>query len=72
MGKEGFRDLGFDVPVGGKLMARQTVMPNKAEDELPSTTDVAKADDIELHEITENLIAQLEENPSRICQCVNS
>ena len=42
-------------------------MLNKAEEELPSTSDVLKADDIELQEITEsavrnteNLIEQLE------------
>ena len=37
-------------------------MLNKAEKELPSTSDIAKADEIELQEIvksTENLISQM-------------
>ena len=59
LGKEGLRELSFDIP-GGKLTARHAVMLNKAEEEVPSISDVTKADDIELQEITENLIAQLE------------
>ena len=35
----------------GKVTAEQTVMLNKVKEELPSTSDVAKADDIELQEI---------------------
>ena len=66
LGKNRLCNLGFDVPVG-KLTPQQSVMLNKAEEELPSTSDVDKADDIELQEITENasrstenLIQQLE------------
>ena len=51
----------------GKPTPQQSVILNKSKEELPSTSDVAKADDIELQEImenvagsTENLIAQLE------------
>ena len=64
LGKEGLRDIGFNM---GKLTARQDVMLNRAEEELPSVSDIAKADDIELQVITENaarstenLIKQLE------------
>ena len=78
LGKEGLRNLGFDIP-RGKITARQAVMLNRVEEELPSITDVAKADDIELQEIMENaarstgnLIEQLEANLPTICQCVNS
>ena len=46
-GKNKLRDLGFDIPKG-KLTARQAAMLNKAEEELPSESDIAKADDIEL------------------------
>ena len=48
-------------------------MLNRVEKELPSTSDVAKADDIELQEImdnvarsTENLVKQLEGTYSEI------
>ena len=50
LGKEGLRDLGFNIP-RGKITARQVVMLNSMEEELPSTSDVAKADNIELQEI---------------------
>ena len=49
------------------MTARHAIMLNKAEEEMPSTSDVAKADDMELQEYTdnlgrstENLIAELE------------
>ena len=60
LGKKRLHDLGFDSPKG-KVTARQAVMLNKMKQELPSVSDVAKADDIELQEITkstEDLIAQ--------------
>ena len=67
LGKKDFRDSGFDVPIRGKLTPRQAVALNKAEEELPSSFDVARVDDIELQEIMEhvarsieNLIVQLE------------
>ena len=67
LGKEGLRNLGFDIPMDGKVTARQATELNKAKEELPSMSDVAKADDIGLEEITENasrsmenLIVQLE------------
>ena len=41
-------------------MARQAVMLNKVEEELPSVSDVAKADDIELQEITGNAARSME------------
>ena len=45
LGKNRLRRLGFNIPVG-KLMAWQAVMLNKAAEELPSESDVTKADDI--------------------------
>ena len=66
LGKERLCELGFDMP-GGKLTTRQAVMLNGVEEELPSMSDVARGDDINLQEITknavrstENLIVQLE------------
>ena len=53
LGKNKLCNLGFDVP-GGKLTPQQSVILNKTEEELPSTSDVTKVDDIELQEITEN------------------
>ena len=50
LGKNRLRRSGFNIPVG-KLTARQAVMLNKAAEELPSESDIAKADDIELQKI---------------------
>ena len=44
LGKGGLRNLGFDIP-RGKLTARQAVMLNKAQEELPSESDITGADD---------------------------
>ena len=52
LGKKRLRRLGFNVPVG-RITARQAVMLNKAAEELPSESDITKADDIELQEIVE-------------------
>ena len=41
LGKEGLRDLGFDIQVEGKLVARQAIKVNKVEEEPPSTSDLA-------------------------------
>ena len=43
LGKGGRRNLGFDIP-RGKVTARQAVMLNKAAKELPSESDITKAD----------------------------
>ena len=59
LGKEGLRKLGFDIP-RGKLMARQAVMLERVEEELPSMSDVAKVDDIELQGIMENTVKSTE------------
>ena len=52
LGKNRLRNLSFDIP-RGKLTARQAVMLNGVEEELPSASDITKANDIELQEITE-------------------
>ena len=64
LGKGRLHKLGF---FEDKVTAEQVEMLNRVEEELPSASDVAKADDIELQEITEsttksteNLIAQFE------------
>ena len=49
LGKNRLIDLGFDVPKG--LTPQQSVILNEAEEKLPSASDVAEADDIELQEI---------------------
>ena len=61
LGKNRLCNLGFDIP-RGKLTARQAVMLNRVKEELPSQSDITKADDIELQEIaksTEDLIFQI-------------
>ena len=60
LGKERLRDLGFDIPIRGKLTARWAIMLNRIEEQLPSTSDVARADDIELQEITKNAASNTE------------
>ena len=52
LGKNRLRRLGFNIPVG-KVTAQQAVMPNKAAEELPSESDITRADDIELQETAE-------------------
>ena len=61
LGKNRLRKLGFNIPV---LTARQAVMLNKAAEELPSESDITKADDIELQEIAEKasgIISQIKD-----------
>ena len=72
LGKGGLCSLGFDIP-RGKLMARQTVMLNETQEELPSESDITRADDIELQEIagkasksTEDLIVQMRHYQSQM------
>ena len=55
--------MGFNIPVG-KVTAQQAAMLNKAAEELPSASDITKADDIELQEIAEkasDIIFQIKE-----------
>ena len=80
LGKEGLHDLGFNIP-GGEITARRAIMRNRIEEELPSTStsDVSKADDIELQEITTNAAkvrrissSNSRVNPQRIYPCASS
>ena len=52
LGIQRLRDLCFDIP-SGKLTPQQSLL-NRVEEEMPFTSDIANADDIELQEITEN------------------
>ena len=63
LGKNRLRRLGFNIPVG-RITAWQAVMLNKAAEELPSESDITKADDIELQEIVEkasHIISQIKD-----------
>ena len=63
LGKNRLRNLGFDIP-RGKVTAWQAVMLNKAAEELPSESDITKADDTELQEIVEKasgIISQIKD-----------
>ena len=67
LGKGGLRSLGVDIP-RGKLTARQAVMLNRVKEELPSESDITRADDIELQEIAksmQDLILQLNDQQSQ-------
>ena len=57
LGENRLHRLGFNIPVG-KITAQQAVMLNKAAEELPSESDITKADDIELQEIVEKEIVK--------------
>ena len=59
LGKNRLRRLGFNIPVG-KIPARQAIMLNKAA-ELPSESDITRADDIELQEIAEKATKSTED-----------
>ena len=52
LGKNRLRRLGFNIPVG-RITTQQSVMLNKAAEELPSESDITRADDIEPQEIVE-------------------
>ena len=63
LGKGGLRSLGLNIP-RGKVTAQQAVMLNKAAEELPSESDITRADDIELQEIAEKasgIISQIKD-----------
>ena len=63
LGKNRLCRLGFNIPVG-KLTAWQAVMLNKAAEELPSESDITKADDTELQKIAEKasgIISQIKD-----------
>ena len=59
LGKRGLHSLGFDIPRG--ISPQQSLILNEVEEELPSASDVAKADEIELKEITESAIKSTED-----------
>ena len=63
LGKNRLRRLGFNILVG-PITARQAIMLNKAAEELPSESDITKADDIELQKIAEEglgIISQIKD-----------
>ena len=60
LGKNRLCNLGFKVPEG-KITSRQASMLNKAEEELPSESDITKADDIDLQEIMKNAMKSTED-----------
>ena len=67
LGKGGLRNLGFDIPMG-KVTAQQTVMLNKAAEELPSESDITEVNDVELQDIAEkalDIISQIKDIQSQ-------
>ena len=54
LGKEGLCDLDFNVPKG-KVTSQQAAMLNKVEEEIPSLSEITKADEIELQEIVKSM-----------------
>ena len=47
LGKEGLHDLDFYIPKG-EVTSRQVALMNKVEEEIPSSSERTKADEIEL------------------------
>ena len=71
LGKNRIYNLGFDISEWS-LSRKQAIALNKAQEELPSASDVDKAGDIELQEIVENasrsigdLNQQVQEEPNK-------
>ena len=59
--KNRLRRLGFNIPVG-RVTARQAVMLNKAAEELPSESDITKADELqEIAEKASSIISQIKD-----------
>ena len=56
----GLRDLDFNIPKD-KVTAQEVAILNKAEEELPSASDVDKVNDIELQEIAKNATRSTED-----------
>ena len=78
LGENRLHVLGFDISKG-KPIPQQSVILNKADEEMPSTSDLANVDDIEFQEITGNVqeawrisLCNSRENPLRIYPCMNS
>ena len=59
LGKGGLHSLRFDKHIA-KLTARQSLMLNKTQEELPPESDITKADDTEFQEIVENALRSIE------------
>ena len=53
LGKSGLRNLGFEIPKG-VISPQQSLILEIVEEDMPSASDIAKTDDIELQEITKN------------------
>ena len=63
LGKNRLHRLGFNIAVGS-ITAHQAVTLNKAAEELPTESDITKADDIELQKIAEKasgIISQIKD-----------
>ena len=60
LGKNRIYNLGSDVSEW-PLSRKQAVALNKAQEELPSASDIDKVDDIELQEIVENALKSMED-----------
>ena len=58
MGDRRLIDLGFDLD---KVTAEQAELLNRVEEDMPSVSNITKADDIELQEITENATKSTED-----------
>ena len=59
LGKNRIYNLGFDISEW-PLSRKQAVALNKAQEELPSSSDIDKAGDIELQETVENASRSIE------------
>ena len=59
LGKNRIYNLGFDISEWS-LSRKQAIALNKAQEELPSASDIDKAGDIELQEIVENALRSIE------------
>ena len=65
--KTGLRNLGFDIPKN-KLSARQAIMLNKIAEELPSTSEITKASDVDLEDMSGDVVNSTEDLISLVRQ----
>ena len=65
LGKNRLRELGFNVPRDSKITAKEFILMNISE-KIPSVSAIARADDIELKELTENASRSIENLSQRL------
>ena len=75
LGKNRLCELGFNIPRNSKITAKEFIIMNIAEKNIPSASAIARADDIKLKELMGNASRSISASnlmTPRICPCENS